>query len=121
MALSKRKLKQRHIKTFNHCRGHLAFLIRGNDLASQIQIQIDHKRMRSKFIQTIDYENIEPFFGSRWSCPIVYNNPVKRSRVKNYINSYRMEKAENVKQPNGVILDHNSLMNLYLSKDRVKK
>lgn len=115
MALSRRKLKKKHINTFNHSVGPLASLIRGNNFEAQVLIECSKPRIRNKIHKYTDYNDITKFFGW-WSVPNYVTSKVKRSRIKNIKVSFSMCNAEDIMSINGKPHTEESLMNLYLSK-----
>lgn len=122
MATSKRKRKRFHVnytsffvqKSGLSSLWYIYRIMHCNSLTTLFAREIKTKRIRKKCIQYDDYSKLTPMF-SRWSVPIVYDNPCKKSRIKNHLNTYRLLKAEDTISPNGTPYTEMELMNLYLS------
>lgn len=122
MATSKRKRKENFVNYTNFYIRKSTFgtmwyvyrIFHCNSLTKLFERELNTKRMRKKCTTSLDYSAIEPMFG-RWSVPNVCDNPCKKSRIKNHVNTYRVLKAEEIPSPSGIPYTEMELMNLYLS------
>lgn len=126
MATSKRNRKRKVATYFTKFVGKGTFgrmwfykkLIHKDNLHGLLGREVDTKRMRKKCNEITDYENMSPFL-RRWSIPIVITNSCKKSRIKNYCDSYRSEKHDRIPSPDGLFsYTHDELLNLYYSKGK---
>lgn len=116
MSINKKLLKKRNATSYEHACGSLAFLIRGNDFNSMINLELHKTRILKKMRKYMAYENSEPFYANSWSVPILITNPSKRSRIKNFCTGYEMLKCSDIIKPNGVPFTDDELMNQYCAK-----